>query len=484
LKQSLDLQTKKLIALVVKQIARIAGPLLFLIVFFLPHQGVDEPSWRVLALAAWMLVWWLTETVNLAVTALLPLVLLPLMGVMPLNDVSPNYANPLVYLFFGGFILALAIEKWNLHKRIALHIIKITGTSTMRIFMGLMIATAFLSMWISNTATAVMMLPISITIVDLIDSEKKTRLAIIVLIGLAWSANIGGMATLIGTPPNLVLAGFMKEELNREIYFSEWIVFGLPLAIALLGVAFVLLGMLLPRSQRQKVSGEAALLLDEELKKLGPLSVGEKRVLFVFVVTALAWIFRKQLVDLTGLDELSDTVIALLAGIFLFVTPSGEANHERLLVWKDTQRLEWGILILFGGGLALASAIQQSTWVTRIGDLIGSIGLESPFLLIIIITFLAVFVTEVISNMALVTALLPLIAALAVGSNMDVYELALPLTLGASCAFMLPMATPPNAIVFSSGRLTVATMAKFGFWMNLLSIGIIILLMYIMMSIK
>jgi sodium-dependent dicarboxylate transporter 2/3/5 len=292
------------------------------------------------------------------------------------------------------------------------------------------------------------------------------------------------MATLIGTPPNLVLAGFMKEELNREIYFSEWIVFGLPLAIALLGVAFVLLGMLLPRSQRQKVSGEAALLLDEELKKLGPLSVGEKRVLFVFVVTALAWIFRKQLVDLTGLDELSDTVIALLAGIFLFVTPSGEANHERLLVWKDTQRLEWGILILFGGGLALASAIQQSTWVTRIGDLIGSIGLESPFLLIIIITFLAVFVTEVISNMALVTALLPLIAALAVGSNMDVYELALPLTLGASCAFMLPMATPPNAIVFSSGRLTVATMAKFGFWMNLLSIGIIILLMYIMMSIK
>jgi len=484
LKQSLDLQTKKLIALVVKQIARIAGPLLFLIVLFLPHQGVDEPSWRVLALAAWMLVWWLSETVNLAVTALLPLVLLPLLGVMPLNDVAPNYANPLVYLFFGGFILALAIEKWNLHKRIALNIIRITGTSTMRIFLGLMIATAFLSMWISNTATAVMMLPIALTVVDLVETEKNSKLAVIVLIGLAWSASIGGMATLIGSPPNLVLAGFMKEEFNREIYFSDWIAFGLPLAMALLAAAFITLSMLMPRKQRLNGSDETALLLDEELKKLGPLSVGEKRVLFVFVTTAIAWIFRKQIVDLTGLDELSDTAIALLAGIFLFVTPSGEANHERLLVWKDTQRLEWGILILFGGGLALASAIQQSTWVSRIGDLIRDMGIESPFALIIIITILGVFLTEIVSNLALVTALLPLIAALALGSNVDVYDLALPLTLGASCAFMLPMATPPNAIVFSSGRLTVATMAKYGFWMNVLSIGTIILLMYIMMLIK
>lgn len=463
----------------IKQIARILGPSIFLLLLFLPHSSIDEPSWRVLALAIWMLIWWLTETVNLAVTALLPLVVLPLLGVMPLKEVTPNYANPLVYLFFGGFILALAIEKWNLHKRIALHIIRITGTSTMRIFLGFMIATAFLSMWISNTATAVMMLPIAISVVDLIDTEKKTKLAVIMLMGLAWSANIGGMATLIGTPPNLVLAGFMKEELNKEIYFSEWIVFGLPLAAALLGLAYLLLGMLLPRVQRKKASNEAALLINDELKKLGPLSIGEKRVLVVFVLTALAWIFRKQLVDATGLEELSDTVIALIAGIFLFVLPAGEGKNKRLLTWKDTQRLEWGILILFGGGLALASAIQESTWVTRIGDAIASIGIENPFTLVIIVAILGVFLTEVISNMALVTAFLPLIAALATGSNTDFFELALPLTLGASCAFMLPMATPPNAIVFSSGRLTVASMAKYGFWMNILSIVMIVVLMYI-----
>jgi sodium-dependent dicarboxylate transporter 2/3/5 len=334
-------------------------------------------------------------------------------------------------------------------------------------------------MWISNTATAVMMLPIAISVVDLIDTEKKTKLAVIMLMGLAWSANIGGMATLIGTPPNLVLAGFMKEELNKEIYFSEWIVFGLPLAAALLGLAYLLLGMLLPRVQRKKASNEAALLINEELKKLGPLSIGEKRVLIVFVLTALAWIFRKQLVDATGLEELSDTVIALIAGIFLFVLPAGEGKNKRLLTWKDTQRLEWGILILFGGGLALASAIQESTWVTRIGDAIASMGIENPFTLVIIVAILGVFLTEVISNMALVTALLPLIAALATGSNTDFFELALPLTLGASCAFMLPMATPPNAIVFSSGRLTAASMAKYGFWMNILSIVMIVVLMYI-----
>ena len=408
------------------------------------------------------------------------MIVLPLAGVMPLKDVTPNYANPLVYLFFGGFILALAIEKWNLHKRIALHIIRITGTSTMRIFLGFMIATAFLSMWISNTATTVMMLPIALSVVDLIDTQKKTKLAVLLLIGLAWSANIGGMATLIGTPPNLVLAGFMKEELGREIYFSEWIVFGLPLSIVLLGASYLLLGLLMPRSQRQKSSAEARELIQSEIDKLGPLSVGEKRVLVIFILTALAWIFRKQLVDLTGMEELSDTVIALIAGLVLIVTPSDGMNSSRLLLWKDTRRLEWGILILFGGGLALAGAIQQSTWVVRIGDTIGAMELNSLLFLIGIIALLGVFLTEVISNMALVTALLPLVAALAVGSQSDFFDLALPLTLGSSCAFMLPMATPPNAIVFSSGRITVATMARFGFVMNLISVALITLLGYLL----
>lgn len=463
-----------------KPIFGIAGPALFFALLWLPHPEIDAPSWRVLALAIWMLLWWLTEVVHLAVTALLPLVVLPLVGVMPLKEVSPNYANPLVYLFFGGFILALAIEKWNLHRRIALHIIRLTGTSTMRIFLGFMMATAFLSMWISNTATTVMMLPIALSVVDLIDVAKKTKLAVLMLIGLAWSANIGGMATLIGTPPNLVLAGFMKEELGQEIYFSEWIVFGLPLAIVLLAAAYGILGILMPRTQRQQATKEARAAIDAELKKLGPLQAGEKRVLLIFLVTALAWIFRKQLVALTGAEELSDTVIAIIAGIALFVTPAGSGSGKRLLVWKDTRRLEWGILILFGGGLALAAAIQQSSWVTRIGTAIHTLDLANGIMLIAIIAVIGVYLTEVISNMALVTALLPLVAALAAGSNMAFFDLALPLTLGSSCAFMLPMATPPNAIVFSSGRITVATMARVGFVMNLIAVALIVLLSYVL----
>jgi sodium-dependent dicarboxylate transporter 2/3/5 len=464
----------------IKPLARILGPIVFGLVLLIPHPSVDEMSWRVLAVAAWMLLWWLTETVHLAVTALLPLILFPLLGVMPLKQVAPNYANPLVYLFFGGFILALAIEKWNLHKRIALSIIRFTGTGTMRIFLGFMLATAFMSMWISNTATTVMMLPIALSVMDLIDAEKKTNLAILMLIGLAWSANIGGMATLIGTPPNLILAGFMKEEMQTELYFSDWIAFGLPLSMVLLALAYVLLGLLMPRNQRQSSSAHATQLIHDEIAQLGKLSSGEKRTLIVFVGTALAWIFRKQIVSLSGLDGLSDTIIALMASVVLFSIPSGNVKSERVLRWKDTRKLEWGILVLFGGGLALASAIQQSTWVDRIGLGISNLEIESLLALIAVIALLGVFLTEVISNMALVTALLPLVAAIAAGSNTAFFNLALPLTLGSSCAFMLPMATPPNAIVFSSGRLTVVTMARYGFIMNLLAIFCIIVLAFIL----
>lgn len=465
----------------VKVVARILAPIVFLFMSMFPPESIDSKSWYVLALGIWMLLWWLTETVHLAVTALLPMVILPIMGVMPLKAITPSYANPLVYLFFGGFILALAIEKWNLHKRIALKIISITGTGTMRIFLGFMLATYFLSMWISNTATTVMMMPIALSVIDLMDREKKTNLAVLMLIGVAWSANIGGMATLIGTPPNLVLAGFMKEELGREIFFSQWLAFGLPLSSVLLFLAYVLLGWLMPRAQREKSGLGANDLIDKELKALGKMEKAEKRVLIVFVVTALAWIFRQQIVAFTGIKEISDTVIALVAGLLLFVIPaSGEERSEPLLTWRDTRNLEWGILVLFGGGLALAGAIQESTWVTRLSATIGEMDLSSLILLIGLIAIMGVFLTEVISNMALVTALLPLMVALAVGSNTDFFDLALPLTLGASCAFMLPMATPPNAIVFSSGRITVATMARYGFVMNIISILCIVALSYVL----
>ena len=466
----------------VKKSALLIGPLFFLIVLFIPHGNVDELSWRVFAVALWMLVWWLTETVNLAVTALIPLVLFPLLDILSLKEVSTNYSNPLVFLFFGGFLLALGIEKWHLHRRIALTIIRVTGTSTMKIFLGTMLATAFMSMWISNTATTVMMLPIVLSIVDLIETKSNSKLAVLLLIGLAWSANIGGMATLIGTPPNLILAGFMKEELGREIYFSDWILFGLPLSLVLLIVAFYLLKFFLPKEERGNESERAQELISEELKKLGPIKGPELRVLIVFILTAFAWIGRKYLVDLTGFDQISDTTIAMTGGLSLFVIPNPKKSKhsKRILVWKDTQRLAWGILILFGGGLALASAIQRSTWVLRIGEYVGGFEISHVIVLISILTVMGVFLTEVISNLALVTALLPLVAAIAVGANTDFYELALPLTLGASCAFMLPMATPPNAIVFGSNRITVMQMARYGFMMNWLAIVIIVATMYVL----
>lgn len=462
----------------------IGGPLIFLLVYVLPFDGIDPLSQSVLAVTCWMLVWWLTETVNLAVTALLPLVLFPLLGVMPLKEVSPNYANPLVFLFFGGFLIALGIEKWNLHRRIALSIIKFTGTSTMKIFLGTMIATAFMSMWISNTATTVMMLPIILSIVDLIEPEKKSKLAILMLIGLAWSANIGGMATLIGTPPNLILAGFMKEELGREIFFSEWIVFGLPLAIVLLASAFFLLTRFLPKHERQAESALAKELIAEQLEKLGPLTGGERSVLILFILTALSWITRKQVVELTGFTAITDTTIAMTAGILLFVIPTKKHDKKiRLLKWSDTSRLSWGILILFGGGLALASAIQRSQFVPIISETVNSLEYGHILLFISILAVMGVFLTEVISNMALVTALLPLVVAISEGTNIDFLNLALPLTLGASCAFMLPMATPPNAIVFGSNRITVLQMARYGFLMNLLAIAVIIGLVYVIASV-
>ncbi len=465
----------------VKKVALWLGPVLSGGMLLLPHT-VDDLSWRVLAVGLWMLVWWLSETVNLAVTALLPLVLFPILGVMPIEDVAVNYANPLVYLFFGGFILALGIEKWHLHQRIALNIIRLTGTSTLRIFLGFMLSTAFISMWISNTATTVMMLPIALSVIKITSPDKKSKIATLMLIGLAWSASIGGLATLIGTPPNLVLAGFMKTEFNREIFFSEWMLFGLPTSIVLLFAAYFLLIKFIPKAEQNASTFEAQELIRTELLKLGKLQGPELRVLLVFIGTALAWMFRQQLVQLTGIEAISDTTIALAAAILLFVLPSGSPEKKRLLQWRDTEKLSWGILVLFGGGFALAGGIQQSTWVLRIGNGITEMHFENVLYLVAIITVMAIFITEIVSNLALVTALLPLVAAIATGANTDVFNLALPLTLGASCAFMLPMATPPNAIVYSSGRITILQMAKYGFYMNLVSVAVVFLVSWLLMN--
>lgn len=461
----------------VRTVALLAGPAFFSLLLCFRPASVDLLSWQVLAVAAWMLVWWFSETVNLAVTALLPMILFPLLGVMSLNDVSTNYANPMVYLFFGGFVLALAIEKWQLHRRIALHIIAYFGATSGRLLLGFMAATAFLSMWISNTATAVMMLPIALSVIHIIDPSGQRKLSTLLLISIAWAANIGGIATLIGTPPNLVFAGFVAENFEEEIHFSQWLLIGLPVAIALLLSAYAILRSYMPRSEAHQSTLETQAIIQEEIKQLGPLRGAERRVAIVFVATALAWIFREQLVWLTGISAISDTIIAMVAAIVLFILPGDTEQNKRLLQWSDTRGLSWGILILFGGGLALAAGIQQSAWVLQLGDIIGANGMQHAFLVVLLLATFGVFLTEFLSNMALVAALLPVIAAATTGRQEFIY-LALPLTIGASCAFMLPMATPPNAIVFSSERISMMQMARYGFILNLVSVVVVTLAVY------
>ena len=454
-------------------ISLIAGPLAFTIIELICQ---DELLIHVLAVLSWMLIWWMTEVVNLAVTALLPLILFPLLEVSTLKEISVNYSHPIVFLFFGGFVLALAIEKWNLHKRIALSIIQKTGIKSRQVLLGFMIATAFLSMWISNTATTIMMLPIALSVLNVIQVDKKqsNTIGFLLLVSIAWSANIGGIMTLIGTPPNLILLGFLREQLSRDITFANWLLIGIPTGVALLVVTYFVMSRFLPSFNL--FDGEN--VIEQELAGLGRMSKPEKRVAVVFLLTALAWIIRPLLVKWFRLDALTDTHVALMCAVVLFVLPSGEIGDGRILKWNDTSKLAWGILILFGGGLALASAINNSGALTLIENYLSSLDISSVLIMIAIIAFVGIFVTELVSNMALVAATLPLILAISKSLHVDFLVLALPLTLGASCAFMFPMATPPNAIVFSSGKIKIEKMARFGLLINAMAFVIITLSSY------
>lgn len=454
-------------------IALASGPLAFTLIELLYP---NEPIYHVLAVLLWMLIWWMTEVVNLAVTALLPLVLFPLLSVTTLKEISVNYSHPIVFLFFGGFVLALAIEKWNLHKRIALTIILRTGIKSRQVLLGFMIATAFLSMWISNTATTIMMLPIGLSVLNVmrVDKAQNNKISFLLLVCIAWSANIGGLITLIGTPPNLILLGFLRDQLGQDIAFVNWLIIGLPTGLVLITTTYFVMSRFLPNFNLF----ENGNVIKDELDSLGPMTVSERRVAWVFFLTALGWIIRPLIVKWTGLEAFSDTHVALICAIVLFILPSGNEDETRILKWNDTSKLAWGILILFGGGLALASTIKSSGALELVEAYLASLEVSSTLLLIAIVAFIGIFVTELVSNMALVAAALPLILAISQSMGIDFITLALPLTLGASCAFMFPMATPPNAIVFSSGRIKIEQMARFGLLINCLAFVIITLLSY------
>ena len=461
----------------------ILGPLLFLVIMiFVDAEGLSFEAKCILASTAWMAVWWVTECVPISVTALLPIVLFPLTGGMDLATTTAAYGHKLVFLFVGGFLIALAIEKWHLHKRLALNIIRVTGSNKSRVILGFMLATAFLSMWISNTATSIMILPVGLAIISQLKDDPKTIenenevFGKSLMIAIAYSASIGGMATLIGTPPNMVLAGVVEESYGIKLNMFDWMKFGVPLSSFLLIICWLYLTKIAFKFKNEEFSAGKEEIL-RQINKLGRFSNEEIKVLIVFTLTALGWIFRGSIE--TIFPMIDDTIIAIFFAVTLFIIPT--KNHKTnttLLVWNDTVKLPWGILILFGGGMAIASAFGKSGLALWIADLLQNLNDVSLFLIILIIVTSINLLTEVTSNMATTAMLLPVLVTIALAIEVHPYFLLVSATLAASCAFMLPISTPPNAVVFGSGFLKIEDMFKKGIWMNLISIITITLVVY------
>ena len=464
-------------------IGLILGPLLFLaIMIFVNAEGLSFEAKCILASTAWMAAWWVTECVPISVTALLPIVLFPLTGGMDLATTTAAYGHKLVFLFVGGFLIALAIEKWHLHKRLALNIIRVTGSNKSRVILGFMLATAFLSMWISNTATSIMILPVGLAIISQLKDDLQTIenenevFGKSLMIAIAYSASIGGMATLIGTPPNMVLAGVVEESYGIKLNMFDWMKFGVPLSSFLLIICWLYLTKIAFKFKNEEFSAGKEEIL-RQINKLGRFSNEEIKVLIVFTLTALGWIFRGSIE--TIFPMIDDTIIAIFFAVTLFIIPT--KNHKTnttLLVWNDTVKLPWGILILFGGGMAIASAFGKSGLALWIADLLQNLNDVSLFLIILIIVTSINLLTEVTSNMATTAMLLPVLVTIALAIEVHPYFLLVSATLAASCAFMLPISTPPNAVVFGSGFLKIEDMFKKGIWMNLISIITITLVVY------
>lgn len=462
-----------------KKVGLIAGPIVFLILSNLPFDIVSQKGDPVIAVAVWMLIWWITEAVSISVTALLPLLLFPLLKILPIAEVGANYGSPIVFLFFGGFVMALALEKVNLHKRIALNIIRLTGTTPNKVILGFMIATASLSMWISNTASTVVMLPIALSVINLLvdDEDGFTKndqnFALSVMLGIAFSANAGGIATVIGTPPNSILIGLLENEYNTQISFLKWMTLGLPFSIIMIGISYLVLVKWMFPNRDLKFNASKEVIHDE-LQKLGPTSKKEKMVLVIFGITVFLWIFRTLINNLFPGLGLTDTMISIFAAITLFAVPYNLKKGDFIIQWKDTSQLAWGILILFGGGLALAKGMSSSGIVDMVATAIASSDI-SILLTASLLILLMLFMTELMSNVALVAVLAPVVAGIAIGLEIPILYLLIPVTIASSCAFMLPMATPPNAIVFASGYVKVPQMARVGIILNLISVALLIL---------
>jgi len=469
---------------VIKQIGLWAGPLVFFLMLLTSgsQETMPREAWLVAGVGIWMATWWSTEAIPVAATAFIPLVSFPLLQVMPVKAVAQSYAHPTIFLFMGAFVLALAVEKWSLHRRIALTVLSKTGTDGRKLILGFMLAAALLSMWMTNTSTAMMLLPIAASVAAMVaeksvgvSSADKRRSQVALLLALAYATTIGGMSTIIGTPPNVLLAGFVEETYGRQIAFFDWMLIGLPLALVLLPLGWLVLTRVAFRVDIP-ASPEAAEVIRDMRIEMGVMSAPERRVGLLFLMVVALWMSRKWLNTISGLEGLSDAGIVMAAALLLFVIPSEKGSASRLMDWEDVARLPWGVLILFGGGLALAAQVSGSGLAVWLGESLLPVVNLGPLVLIVAAAGLVVFLTELTSNLATTATFLPVIAAIAAQSGIEPLVLCVPVTLAASCAFMLPVATPPNAIVFSSGVLTIPEMVRAGFFMNLVALLVLTLL--------
>lgn len=453
---------------------------------------MPQEAKQVAAIAALMAIWWMCEPVPIPVTSLLPIALFPLFGVMPTSEATAPFANHLIFLFMGGFIIALALQRWNLHRRIALYIIRFIGFSPKRLVFGFMLATALLSAFVSNTATTVMMMPIGLAVILQAKAEFSQTgqsrehsaldaLGLNLMLGIAYAASIGGVATLIGTPPNTVLAGYLATTYNYEITFSSWLKVGLPLSITFLPLIWWWLTHVanpMPGLNLHRGSD----IIQKELKEIGPMSLGERWTATVFGLTAMGWIFRSSLTSLCPDPKMiSDATIAMLGALLLCIIPINLKKRIFVMNWEWVSKLPWGVLILFGGGLSLAKGFQSSGLVYWIVNQTECLSGMPSFFLIVGITVMVIFLTELTSNTATTAMLMPVLSGLAIGLGQSPLLLLAPAAIAASCAFMLPVATPPNAIIFASGHVTIPQMARSGLGLNIIGIFLVTLLTYLIL---
>lgn len=436
-------------------------------------------AWRAAAASLWMAIWWATEAVPVPVTALLPLVLFAPLGLASSREAAAAFAHPTIFLFLGGFIMALAIERWNLHRRIALVILQHTGTEGRRLVAGFMLVSASLSMWMTNTSTTMMLLPIAISVITVmaenvtsVTDRQHANFRLALLLGVAFAASIGGLATLIGTPPNALLVAYLAERHDLEISFARWMLVGVPVSLTLLPVAWWLLTTRLFPVNIAPSQAVAAHFTTMR-KELGAMSTAEKRIAVIFFAMVMLWMLRRPLQAWLGLSGLNDTVIAIAAATLTFLTPSGDNKQRMLMVWEETSRLPWGVLVLFGGGLSLAMVVNSSGLAEWLGQSLAGLSTIGVGVLILAAITMTIYLTELTSNLATTATLLPVMGAIALQSDLAPLLLTVPVTIAASCAFMLPVATAPNAIVFSTGMIRIGQMVRAGLWLNILAIGLI-----------